>query len=637
MIKFPSLFKTIWNANPITRKWILVIIDLFIVLLSITLVLFFSTFKNYIYSGSIVFSKELFWIYCLGFVLSPLINLITSQYKTLSRYSGVSTFYQILARNGFLFFLIYLASFYYFEEINNQIYFILLWLISSTLQIFLRLTIRDFISYSTNLPNNEIKNVVIYGAGENGAQLAKNLIRLNSYKVVCFLDDNKKLWGRSICGILIKSPNEMGSLKGKVNQILLAVPRMPRERRKEIIEYLQNYKIPLLSVPSFSQLISGESTINNLQPISINDLLGREVVNADEKLLEKGIKNKIVLITGAGGSIGSELCKQIYNLEPKKLILFEMNENNLYLVNKQLSILEDKFEIKAILGNACNYDLLEKIFIENKVDVVFHAAAYKHVPLVEMNPVEGLKNNIISTFNVCSAAEKTYVKNVVFISSDKAVRPTNIMGASKRLSELIIQAFSEKYSKNQKNEEKNTIFSMVRFGNVLDSSGSVVPLFRNQIRNGGPITLTHPKIIRYFMTISEASQLVLQSLSIANSGDLFLLDMGKPVLIKKLAEQMIILSGKSLRNKENPQGDIEIKFIGLRPGEKLYEELLIEPESSPTEHPLIFKAQEKSINYQQLFLMIEKLINSLGKYDLIKSLKLLKELVPEWVEFSKND
>lgn len=637
MFKFPSLFRIIWNANPITRKWILVIVDLLIVLLSITLVLFISTFKNYIYSGSIVFIKESLWIYCLGIIFSPLINLITSQYKTLSRYSGVSVFYQILARNGFLFFLIYLAGIYYFEGLNNQAYFVLLWLISSTLQIFLRLTIRDFVNYSINLPNNKVKNVIIYGAGENGAQLAKNLIRLNSYKVICFLDDDKKLWGRSILGIVIKSPNEIGFLKGKVNQILLAVPNMKRERRKEIIGYLQNYKIPLLSVPSISQLISGKSRINNLQPISINDLLGREVVNADEKLLKRGIKNKIVLITGAGGSIGSELCKQIYNLNPKKLILFEMNENNLYLVNKQLSILENKFEIKAILGNACNYHLIEKIFIENKVDIVFHAAAYKHVPLVEINPVEGLKNNIISTFNVCLAAEKTSVKNVVFISSDKAVRPTNIMGASKRLSELIIQAFSEKYSNNQKYDLKNTIFSMVRFGNVLDSSGSVVPLFRNQIINGGPVTLTHPKIIRYFMTKSEASQLVLQSLSLAKSGDLFLLDMGEPVLIKNLAEQMIILSGKSIKNKENPQGDIEIKSIGLRPGEKLYEELLIDAESSPTEHPLIFIAKEKSVNYQQLFIMIEKLINSLEKYELLTSLKLLKELVPEWVEFSKKD
>ena len=318
MNKFPSLFKVIWNANPITRKWILVIIDLFLVLLSITLVLFITTFRNYSYSGSIVLvNKEIFWIYALGFILSPIINLTTLQYKTLSRYSGVFAFYQILARNGFLFFLIYIAGIYHFEEINKHPYFILFWLLSSTLQIFLRLTIRDFVNYSINLPNKKLKNVVIYGAGENGAQLAKNLIRLNSYKVVCFLDDDKKLWGRSILGIVIKSPKEMNLLKGHVNQILIAVPNMKKERRRKIIEYLQNYKIPILSVPSVSQLISGELTINNLQPISIDDLLGREVVNADEKLLEKGIKDKIVLITGAGGSIGSELCKQIYNLNQK--------------------------------------------------------------------------------------------------------------------------------------------------------------------------------------------------------------------------------------------------------------------------------------------------------------------------------
>lgn len=637
MIKFPSLFRILWNANPVTRKWILVIIDLLIVLLSITLVLFFSKFKNYIYPESIISStKDFFWIYFLGLILSPIINLITFQYKALSRYSGVSAFYKIFARNGFLFFLIYLSGIYYFDEFNNQPSFILLWLISSTLQIFLRLTIRDFVNYSLNLPDKKTKNVVIYGAGENGAQLAKNLMRLNSYKILCFLDDDKKLWGRSILGILIKSPNEIDFFKGKVNQILLAVPNMKKERRREIIDYLQKYKIPLLSIPSVTQLISGESAIDNLQPISIDDLLGREVVKADEKLLETGIKNKIVLITGAGGSIGSELCKQIYNLNPKKLILFEMNENNLYSINKKLSNLKRKFEIKAILGNACNPDLIQKVFQENEVNVVFHAAAYKHVPLVEINPVEGLKNNIISTFNVCTAAENTSVENVVFISSDKAVRPTNIMGASKRLSELIIQAFSEKCSKNKKYDLKSTIFSMVRFGNVLDSSGSVVPLFRNQIRNGGPITLTHPKIIRYFMTISEASQLVLQSLSLAKGGDLFLLDMGEPVLIKKLAEQMIILNGKSLKNKENPEGDIEIKLIGLRPGEKLYEELLIDAESSNTEHPLIFRAHEQSINYQKLFLRIDNLIQVLNNYKTFEALKILKELVPEWDKFSEK-
>ena len=635
MIRFPSVFRVLWNANPIMRKWILVIIDLLIVQVSITVVIFISSLRNYIFSIPIDLNRSnLIWIYSLSLILSPIINLITSQYKALSRYSSVFSFYQILGRNAFLFLVVYIVSLYYLEDFNIQLSFILLWLITSTLQIFLRLTIRDFVNYSLNLPSKKTKNVVIYGAGENGAQLAKNLMRLNSYKVICFIDDDKKLWGRSILGILIKSPNEIDYLKGKVSQILLAVPNMRRERRKEIIEYLQKYKIPLLSIPSIGQLISGESTVDNLQPISIDDLLGREVVKADKKLLEKGIKNKIVLITGAGGSIGSELCIQIHNLNPKKLIMFEMNENNLYSINKKLSNLQSKFEIKAILGNACNFDLIQKIFEENEVDVVFHAAAYKHVPLVEINPVEGLKNNIISTFNICSAAENTSVENVVFISSDKAVRPTNIMGASKRLSELIIQAFSEKCSKNEKYDLKSTIFSMVRFGNVLDSSGSVVPLFRNQIKNGGPITLTHPKIIRYFMTISEASQLVLQSLSLAKGGDLFLLDMGEPVPIKKLAEQMIILNGKSLKNKENPEGDIEIKLIGLRPGEKLFEELLIDAESSTTEHPLIFRAHEKSINHQKLFLGIKNFIKVLNDHDTFEALKILKELVPEWDKFS---
>ncbi len=636
MNKTQSIFQILWQANPILRKWILLITDLLIVLFSITIANFVLYLKSFFYTGLNNFDfSELLWIYYSALLISPIIYTTTKQYKALSRYSGVISFYQILGRNSIIYFLIYIYGFTQIVNYLNQPSFILMLLSTSTAQIFLRLTIRDFVNYSLSLPNKKLIKVIIYGAGENGAQLAKNLMRLNTYKIICFLDDDKKLWGRSILGLVIKTPNELDNLKNNVDQILLAVPNLERSKRKKLIEFLQKYKIPLLSIPSIKDLISGNLNSYNLMPISINDLLGRETVHADNNLLEMGVKGKVVLITGAGGSIGSELCKQIYFLKPKTMILLDMNENNLYLINKSLNNLKIKFPIISVLGNACNDDLLKKILIDNKVDVIFHAAAYKHVPLVEANAVEGIKNNVLSTFSVCSAAKDTFVNNVVFISSDKAVRPTNIMGASKRLSELIVQGFSDKKIENI--ELNPIIFSMVRFGNVLDSSGSVVPLFRNQIKSGGPITLTDEKIIRYFMTISEASQLVLQSLSLAEGGDLFILDMGEPVLIKKLAEQMIILSGKSIKNSDNPNGDIEIKLIGLRPGEKLYEELLIDAESLPTSHPLIFRAKEKSMNNKKLFSEVDKLLNYLKVYKTSESLKMLKELVPEWKKLDNRN
>ncbi len=627
MNKAKSIFQNLYQAKPIFRKWILLMVDLLIVLFSISIATFVLYLKSVFYSEVYNFDFSAFlWIYYAAIVTCPIIYTLTKQYKALSRYSGVLTYYQILGRNVLLYSLIYVYGFRL--NVSYQPSFILMMVVTCLSQIFLRLTIRDFVNYSSSLPNKKLINVIIYGAGENGAQLAKNLMKLNTYKIICFLDDDKKLWGRSILGLVIKAPSELDNLKNKVDQILLAVPNLKPIKRKKLIEYLQNYKIPLLSIPSIKEVISGNLDSYNLMPISINDLLSREVVNADKKLLEMGVKEKVVLITGAGGSIGSELCKQIYYLNPKKMILFDMNENNLYLINKSLVNLKMKFPIKSVLGNACNYETLKKILLDDKVDVIFHAAAYKHVPLVEINPVEGIRNNIVSTYKVCSAAEDTYVKNVVFISSDKAVRPTNIMGASKRLSELIVQGFSNKKPKNI--DLDPIIFSMVRFGNVLDSSGSVVPLFRSQIKSGGPITLTDEKILRYFMTISEASQLVLQSLSLAKGGDLFLLDMGEPVLIKKLAEQMIILSGKSIKNSDNPNGDIAIKLVGLRPGEKLYEELLIDGESLPTSHPLIFRAKEKSMDNKKLFSRIEKLLKFLNDYKTAESLQILKELVPEW-------
>ena len=623
MNKSESIFTLLWNANPVTRRTILILIDSSLIIFSITLSSILGKLSD--------LGFDYLWLYLLTFFISLPLYILTKQYKTLSRYSEALTFYQILIRNAFLYFLVYIFGYLIKITLPNLSLIILIGLITSLSQIFLRLTIRDFVNYSLSLPKKKKLKVAIYGAGENGALLAKSLKGLNTHKIQCFFDDDKKLWGRLISGISIKSPEYLNEIKEDLDQVLLAIPTISLVKRKKIIDSLQKFRVPLLTIPSVEQLVSGKAKIETLRPISINELLGRDVVTADHNLLQKGVENKVILITGAGGSIGSELCKQIYNLNPKKLILFEFNESNLYSINSQLQNLKRKFSIIPILGDACNFKLLEKILLENSVEVVFHAAAYKHVPLVEINPIEGLRNNIISTLNICKASESTNVKNVVFISSDKAVRPTNIMGTSKRLSELIIQAYSQKQQELAKDSSNlPLIFSMVRFGNVLDSSGSVVPLFREQIAKGGPITLTHENVIRYFMTIPEASQLVLQSLPLAQGGDLFLLDMGEPVLIKKLAEQMVSLSGKSIKNLNNPDGDIEIVVTGLRPGEKLYEELLIDAESLPTSHPLIFKANEKSIDHKTLFMEIERLVEYLNSQNKIESISIIKKIVPEW-------
>jgi len=621
-MKKKSLFKILWNANPKTRRFILILLDI-----SIVTIFFIALNLNQNFFNQFNFYAS----YCLILSIALPFYFFTRQYRTLSRYSEALSFYQILGRNFIIFFFILFLSNFLEIQFISQNKLTIMALCISLCQIFLRLTIRDFVNYSQSLSYKKKLNVAIYGAGENGVQLFKSLRSLNKYKFICFIDDNPRLWGRSISGISIRSTKYLSKNYEKLDQILLAIPHLKKAERKIKIDYLKNFRIPLLSIPSFEQLISGQARIDTLKPISIHDLLGRDTVAADEKLLFSGVKGKVILITGAGGSIGSELCNQIIKLNPEKLILFEISESSLYILNNKLINLKPKFKIIPVLGNACNYKLIYSNFIEHKVDVVFHAAAYKHVPLVETNCLESIANNTISTLNICKASEAAAVKNVVFISSDKAVRPTNIMGATKRLSELIIQAFSQKNSKNfAEDGSLKLIFSMVRFGNVLDSSGSVVPLFKKQISDGGPITLTHEKIIRYFMTIPEASQLVIQSLALAKGGDLFLLDMGDPISIKKLAEQMILLSGQTIRNDDNPDGDIEIKVKGLRPGEKLYEELLIDSESLPTSHPLIFRAKEKLIQYEVLFEKINLLINYLDNFNKEKTIDLLQELIPEW-------
>ena len=395
---------------------------------------------------------------------------------------------------------------------------------------------------------------------------------------------------------------------------------------------LQRQAIPVLQIPSVDDLTSGRARIDALRPVAIEDLLGRDPVPPVPELLGPGLCKAVVCVTGAGGSIGSELCRQILPLSPSALILLESSEPALYALEQELrQQLPASVELLPVLGSAADPALVQRLFAGYGVQTVFHAAAYKHVPLVEVNPLAGLANNVGSTRVVCQAAVAAGVSELVLISTDKAVRPTNVMGASKRLAELVVQACAvEALRSPNVDGQACTCMAMVRFGNVLGSSGSVVPLFRKQIRAGGPITLTHPEIIRYFMTIPEAAQLVLQAATLARGGDLFLLDLGEPVRIKDLAEQMVRLSGLSLRDAQNPSGDIEIACTGLRPGEKLYEELLIDAESEPTQHPLIFRAQERALPPGVLWPRLDALDAAIAAQDVEAALALLAELVPEW-------
>ena len=396
---------------------------------------------------------------------------------------------------------------------------------------------------------------------------------------------------------------------------------------------LQNLELPILDIPSIDEITKGKTKIDSLRPIPIEELLGREVIEAQSDLMNLAIKNKIIMITGAGGSIGSELCRQVIQHKPKKIVILEISEENLYKINEDLSQINiNDVKLVSILGSSSNYKLVNKSIKDNNIDIIFHAAAYKHVPIVELNPIEGIKNNIFSTVAVCQASAENNIEKLILISTDKSVRPTNIMGASKRVAELIVQAYAEKESTFFKKDAsyKKTLFSMVRFGNVLGSSGSVVLKFKEQIKHGGPITLTDPNIIRYFMTIKEAAQLVIQSSVLSEGGDIFLLDMGDPVKIYDLAKQMINLSGLSIKNENNKDGEIEIISTGLRPGEKLYEELLINAKSKPTSNPRIFKAYEDSIKYFVVEKILEDLKFHLENYNLEESLNILKELVPEW-------
>ena len=473
--------------------------------------------------------------------------------------------------------------------------------------------------------DNRKSRVLIYGAGEAGVELASALNNSSKLNPVGFVDDNKELQGNSVSGLKVYSINDIEDLihKLKVDEVLIALPSASRSDRFTIIDKLERYPVKVRTLPVLTDIAQGKVKIDDLLQVSIKDLLGRKSVEPNESLLGKNITNKTVVVTGAGGSIGSELCRQITFLKPKALILFEVNELALYLIDKELTNLHThSFNIYPILGSTTNKKRLNNLFEHFEVDTIYHAAAYKHVPMVELNNTEGINNNIFGTYNCALTAIECGVKNFVLISTDKAVRPTNTMGATKRVTELILQALSVR--------QNTTKFSMVRFGNVLGSSGSVIPLFKKQIIEGGPVTVTDKKIIRYFMTVTEAVELTIQAGAMSTGGDVFVLDMGKPVKIDELAEKMIRLSGLKVKDKFNPDGDIEIKYTGLRPGEKLYEELLIGDNVSDTENPLIMRAKEDMLTWDKLKILLDELHNLNDDFNHVGLRKILIKIVPDF-------
>ena len=431
------------------------------------------------------------------------------------------------------------------------------------------------------------KRIAIYGAGHAGQQVAATLNRSNEHLPIIFIDDDPSLSSQNIGGIQVFLPHTALKCftKFKIDEILIALPSVGRVRKSEIIKFLEPAHLKITEIPGLTKLVDGEIRISDIQEVDIIDLLGRDPVPPVPELLARNIKDKVVMVTGAGGSIGSELCRQIIKNQPAKLVIYELTEFALYSIEKELR-LSASCEIIPILGSVLDESKLERVIEQYGVQTVYHAAAYKHVPLVECNPLAGLKNNAVGTALSVNAAVKKGVETFVLISTDKAVRPTNVMGATKRMAELYCQAMAEAQDQTQ--------ISIVRFGNVLGSSGSVVPLFKQQIAKGGPITVTDPEVTRFFMTIPEASQLVIQAGALGTGGDVFLLDMGEPVRIQDLARQMISLSGLKVRDDKNPNGDIEIQYTGLRPGEKLYEELLIDEENTEiTSHTRILRSVEK--------------------------------------------
>jgi FlaA1/EpsC-like NDP-sugar epimerase len=608
-----------------SKRAIIILIDLGLCALSTWLafilrleeLILLRDFNFFTVITSMVIAIPIFWLFGL--------------YRTIIRYTNLYIIFAILASTfvyGLLYFLV--IGVYSIQGVPRSIGVI------QPMLLFLGVICTRFIAkfILTIRPNNKKdflkKNILIYGAGQAGGQLCISLENSIEFNVIGFVDDNQQLHKQYLYGKNIYSPVRLDNLivNKNISIIFLAIPGISRIKRNNIIKNLNRLKVKVQTLPSISEIVDGRITLSDIKDLNIEDLLNRDEVKPDIELLNKNINSKVVMVTGAGGSIGSEILRHIIKLKPKKLILIELNEFALYKISEELKNFNQNIKIISLLLSVQNKSKFEEVFEIFKVDTVYHAAAYKHVPLVEENICESVNNNVFGTFNVAQCVIKYKVDNFVLISSDKAVRPTNIMGATKRLSEICVQSLYE--SENHKSK-----FAIVRFGNVLESSGSVIPKFKQQIKEGGPVTLTHPDVTRYFMTITEASQLVIQAGAMAEKCEVFVLDMGESVKIKELINKMIKLSGLLIKNSKNLDGDIEIKTIGLRPGEKLYEELLIGENPQKTYHEKIQKAQDPFIPFKKLKTDLDELSNLLKENKVENVKNLLSNLVSSYHSNSK--
>lgn len=602
------------------KRYLLMAIDTLVLMVAIywALVLRFSSlipieeFQNY---GEII-------VLLIGIKL--IVFRVVGLYRPILRYTGLefllkAAIQAVVISSGTL---VCLAYFFYIGSVPRSV-LVIDALLTLLLVVGVRLSLRHLVFRLTSSlarATTPSERVVIYGAGASGSELAQSLAANPAFELVAFVDDNQSLHRQVVQGLIVYSPSELLKLREKknFNTILLAMPSVDGKTRLQILNRLKSLAVVVKTVPSIGEILSGKVSISKIRHIDITDLLGREQVAPNLELLQMNVTNQAVLVTGAGGSIGSELCRQIALLKPKLLVLYELNEFALYSIDMELGERHPQLNRIACLGSVTDQDQLKTILSRYQIDTVYHAAAYKHVPLVEANPAQGIWNNVLGTLCAARCAMECGVSKFVLISTDKAVRPTNIMGATKRVAELILQALAER-------PQTPTCFTMVRFGNVLDSSGSVVPRFRQQISQGKPITVTHPEMTRYFMSIPEAASLVVQAGAMAKGGEVFLLDMGEPVRIYDLALQMIQLSGLV------PGQDIEIEITGLRPGEKIHEELLIDSANArPTQHPKIFCAHESKISWKFLESRLEALFVQARLGNLAGIRSVLKNLVPEY-------
>lgn len=607
---------SIFNWSRIQKFWVSLTYDIIIIIASLL-------GASYVRLENISLFDAPPGLYALiASVISAIIVLkVSGVYRTVIRFSGMRIGQQIAIASAVSAATLVITSFVFSAFMPRTvpvIYLILVWCGMALPRYLLR-------SVYYRLSAASRMQVAIYGAGSAGRQVFYAMQHGSDHTPILFLDDDSVIEGALIQNIRVYKPDALPDLIQKygLKKVILALPAINRETRRNILERLEPLPVEILTIPNLSDILSGKSKIDDVHHVEIEDLLGRSSVAPNQALLTKNIWDKSVFVSGAGGSIGSELCRQILKSSPKRMVLFEQNEFALYQVEQEFSkyILENnlKVELVPILGSVQHYKRLVSVFRRFNIETIYHAAAYKHVPLVEYNVIEGVRNNVFGTYLMVKAAVDCNIDNFVLISTDKAVRPTNIMGATKRVAELICQAYAGV-------ESCNTNFAMVRFGNVLGSSGSVVPLFRKQIAAGGPITVTDPEITRYFMTIPEAAQLVIQAGAMAHGGDVFVLDMGEPVKITDLAERMIRLSGLTPRNESNPTGDIEISFTGLRPGEKLYEELLIGDNVVDTQHDRIMKAHEVKLTLSELSEFLDKIDHSCHEFEVEEIWRILVEM-----------